>query len=390
MTITSTAPIITAAGISAPVFNDIFSYFISNAQAIYPSLDLSPGSFWYQLFAVIASSQNDTNSALIKCFSTLSPSYATGVALDNQVKLNGIARLIPTNSTADVVLIGQTGQPVNNGIVSDGVNQYSIPNIIFPLSGTITVLATALKSGAISSPANSITQIITPTLGWQSVNNPSASILGAPVETDAELRLRQTKSTSLSALSPVEVLIAAIANISGIQLSAVYNNPTNSIDTTGSISGAVGLTQHSIAIVTLGGDPLLIASAIAGTKNPGTGTFGSISEVVSVGNTSETIYFSQAIQEIVTATITIKTKTNYNSTYGTVCIQNFVDYINNLQIGQGIEFAEYFAACVNPYFKLESFAVKINGGSAITNTDIAGIWNGVYVSEISGITLVLA
>ena len=161
-----------------------------------------------------------------------------------------------------IIIIGQTGQPVNNGIVSDGVNQYSIPNIIFPLSGTITVLATALKSGAISSPANSITQIITPTLGWQSVNNPSASILGAPVETDAELRLRQTKSTSLSALSPVEVLIAAIANISGIQLSAVYNNPTNSIDTTGSISGAVGLTQHSIAIVTLGGDPLLIASAI--------------------------------------------------------------------------------------------------------------------------------
>ena len=377
-------------GISAPPYNDILTYLVDQYTSIFGSDSyLDNDSQDYQLLAIFAAAINDSNAATIAVYNSYSPHYSLGVGLSNAVKINGIARLVATNSTADVTIVGVAGTTITNGVVSDTAgNSYTLPtSITIPLSGSIVVLATSSNVGSINSPAGSIININTPTLGWQSVNNVAASTPGNPVETDAQLRIRQSKSTSYPATSTLNAIQAAIANISGVEQSVIYENPTAATDTDGHISGAPGLPSHSIAIVTLGGDPLVIAQNIANSKAPGTGTYGSISEIVNVGGTTIQIYFSESAAQIITATITITPKTGYTTNIGNTLSQNFVNYINGLAIGQDYEFAEALGACVGQQYKLESIAVSVNSGSPTTNADISCPFNGNFTAVLSAITL---
>ena len=87
--------------------------------------------------------------------------------------------------------------------------------MIIPESGEIVVTATAEKEGAITALSNTINKINTPTLGWQSVNNESVASIGTNVESDAELKYRQTYSTAIPSLSVMEGIVGAVADIRG-------------------------------------------------------------------------------------------------------------------------------------------------------------------------------
>ena len=387
-----TACSISASGISAPTYSNVLSYLVTQTRSILgPDIYLQNDSQLYQILAIVALAQADDNAQTIATYNSFSPSTAQSTALSLLVKINGIARAISTNSTATVTIVGVTGTIITNGVVADRLgNQYTLPSsILIPVTGTIDVLATSVNTGAILSPSGSITQIVTPTLGWQSVTNASASEPGNPVETDAALRQRQSLSTSYPAVANIDAIQASVANITGVISMRLYENTTSTTDTDGSISGAIGLPGHSIAVVTQGGDPIQIANAIASKKSPGCGTYGTTTEPVIIGNTTTDINFSQSTQENIQATIVITPKAGYNVNIGQNMVNAFVAYINALIIGQGYEFAEALAACVGPTYKLESISVSVNGGSPVINTDIAGVWNGNYVTNASNVTLVI-
>ena len=107
----------------------------------------------------------------------------------------------------------------------------------------------------------------------QSLTTTEDAILGAPVESDALLRQRQTISTGLPAQTPLEAIIANVANLPGVTGFAGYQNDTGTTD-------GNGIPGHTIAIVVGGGDPLAICTAISEKKSPGTGTFGSTAIIV--------------------------------------------------------------------------------------------------------------
>jgi hypothetical protein len=75
------------------------------------------------------------------------------------------------------------------------------------------------------------------------------------------LRRRQTRSTSISAITPREAIYASIADIAGVQRLSVFDNSQSTAD-------ADGVPPHSIAVVVEGGDLSQIAAAIARTKSP--------------------------------------------------------------------------------------------------------------------------
>lgn len=70
-------------------------------------------------------------------------------------------------------------------------------SVVIGVDGTMTATATSSNSGAVAALAGTITTINTPTRGWASVTNPAAATVGAPAETDAELRIRQGQSVAL-------------------------------------------------------------------------------------------------------------------------------------------------------------------------------------------------
>lgn len=124
------------------------------------------------------------------------------------------------------------------------------------IHGRAVVTATAQKAGAITALPGDVSQIATPTRGWQSVTNPEAATAGKPVETDAELRQRQALSVALPSRTVMEGLIGAIANITGVTRYKGYDNDTSETDIN-------GVPAHAVSMVVDGGDAEEIARIIA-------------------------------------------------------------------------------------------------------------------------------
>jgi uncharacterized phage protein gp47/JayE len=322
---------ISSTGISAPSYNDILSSLTASFQSIYGSdIYLEADSQDGQFLALLAQMVNDGNQADITTYNSYSPAYAQGAALSSQVKINGLRRDSSSNSTAVVTIGGQVGTSINNGVVQDtNKNLWNLPaSVVIPISGTIDVTATAQQTGAITAIPGSINAIYTPTRGWQSVTNTNAATPGNPVETDATLRQRQAVSTSLPAQTPLQAIIANVAQTAGIGRYAIYEN-------SGSATDSNGLPGHSISVVAEGGNIAAIAQTIEAKKSPGTGTYGTTSQTVTdPAGVPITINFFEMTEVGVMTQVTIVPLTGYVSTTKTLIINAIVAYLSTFAVGQ--------------------------------------------------------
>lgn len=333
------APQVNSAGISAPPFSDILTSLQASIAAIYgQDVYLGNDTMDGQLLAVFAKAMADGNAAAIAVYNSFSPNTAQGAGLSSIVKINGIARLVPSNSTVLVLIGGSVGITIVNGLVGDSAgNTWALPaSVTIPSAGQISVTATCTTPGAIQAAIDTITTINTPTRGWSSVTNTADAAPGATVETDAALRLRQAESVALPALSPIEATLAAVKAVPGVTEAVIYENDTNVTDTN-------GLPPHSIAVVVEGGDATAIATAIADKKTPGCYTYGTTSVFVtdSAGITHQIRFFIPTDVRISVA-VTIKEGTGYTATTGIALRQAITDYINALSIGQLVSIARLY------------------------------------------------
>lgn len=85
--------------------------------------------------------------------------------------------------------------------------------------------------GAIAAPANSLTEIVTPIAGWDSLTNPDAGNTGRDQETDAELRLRRARSLNLLGAATVEAITSRLLQeVPGVTSVVVFENVTTTQD----------------------------------------------------------------------------------------------------------------------------------------------------------------
>jgi uncharacterized phage protein gp47/JayE len=373
-------------GITAPTYQQIYDDLVAGYTDIFGSeAYLDADSQDGQLLGIFALALADINAATINAYNSYSPTFAVGNGLSNQVKINGIRRLLPSKSTANVLIVGTFGTIILNGIVSDtNSHQWDLPaSVSIPISGSITVQVMARDEGAINAAIGAINKIDTPTLGWQSVISTSTAIHGNPVETDNLLRIRQQRSVSLPAISTIDSINAALLNLTGVLDAVVYENNTNTTQ------GGTSITPHSISAVVKGGDPQQIAQTIADSKAAGgTNTFGNDSAIVFAGNHPITIRFWYALAQPVTATIYITPLSGYSNAIGEQARQALFNYINGLKIGHSIFQSNIIASVVNPYFNLLDIGVGIN---ALPEQllDIAIPYNGYSSVLLSDITLTI-
>ncbi|EIT1501227.1 baseplate J/gp47 family protein, partial [Salmonella enterica] len=324
---------VTAEGISAPDYQTILDTLTSYFQQIYGSdAYLEPDSKDGQMVALVALAIHDANNTAISVYNCFSPATGYGAALTSNVKINGIARKGATNSTVDLLLTGTAGTTITNGTVKDTNNViWRFPaSVVIGVDGTVTATAICSKSGAVAAPAGTITTINTPTRGWTSVTNPAAAAVGAPAETDAELRIRQGQSVAIPSMTPFEGVDGAIANIAGVTRHKLYENDTGKTD-------GNGLPPHSISAIVDGGDVTEIARTIRGNKGQGVRTWGKASVTVpdKYGN-PHIISFSRPTDVPVYGKITLKVFAGYTSQIGVQIQQAVADYINRLMIGDQV------------------------------------------------------
>ena len=204
MALTTIAPQITSAGISAPTYYEIVDYLKEQYKAIYgDDAYLENDSMDGQWIGILSRAIADCNAMTISLYSSFSPKTATGDALTRNVAINGIQRALPTYSTVDLRLTGIAGTTITDGYAVDqNSKKWNLPSrITIPSEGSITVTATAAEPGSVLAQVNTVNHIGKPTRGWQSVTNIATSSLGNPLEQDAELKQRQALSVALSAIS---------------------------------------------------------------------------------------------------------------------------------------------------------------------------------------------
>jgi uncharacterized phage protein gp47/JayE len=327
-------------GIHIPTYDEILSDLKTSMRSIYGAdLYLEADSQDGQALGIFALAISDAYNFGLQVYNSFSPQTAQGVGLSQQVAINGIRRKVATYSTADVVLVGTAGTVITNGIAEDvNSRKWALPaTVTIPPAGTITVTATAVDIGDIFAGIGEINKIFTPTRGWQSVTNPAASTVGAPIESDPELRLRQEYSTAIPSQTVFSGMIGAIASLNGVGRIKGYENNTASVDTN-------GIPAHSLAFVVEGGDVDEIAYAIATKKTPGIPTYGTITKtIIDEHGQPITVQFSRPVEKDISVVLTLKPLTGYTSDIANTIRENVFDYLNTREIGESVYMSDLFS-----------------------------------------------
>lgn len=348
-------PYIDGAGLHIPSYNDIRDNIAEQFKTIYgQDIYLGNDSQDYQMISIFASMMYDTAQLLQIVYNNRSPKTAVGTALDSIVKLNGIKRKSASYSTVTLTLTGNVGTVISNGIAQDeqGNNWYLPDSIVFD-NKIMNISARCGVIGAVEAQADTITKIMTPTRGWTSVTNDVAAIPGAPVESDLQLRERQSISVATPSQSMVDSVIAAIAAIDNVKKFKVYENYTNIVDEN-------GIPGHSLACVVDGGFDELIAKSIYMGKGIGCGTYGSSTyNIINSDSTSMAINYSRPEKVPVFIIAEIKPLSGYKDIKDSIN-NALTEYITGLDIGSDVIYGVLESIIFNTNVNIYRPTFKLN------------------------------
>ncbi len=207
----------------------------------------------------------------------INPDLAGGVWLDAIWALTRGSRRPATYSVLTGVVLGgipTTLVPAGSVAVvsTTGERFVTTANALIDASGTTTVTMRAERTGPVTAPAGSLDQVASSVLGWETVSNPSAAVVGREVESDVASRNRRRNTLALQSIAAPEAIISRLYDIDGVRSLAFRENIT---DTTMVIDG-VTIRYHSVWVCVEGGTDAEIAQALLATKTLGAGWTGNI------------------------------------------------------------------------------------------------------------------
>ena len=104
-----------------------------------------------------------------------------------------------------------------------------------PVGGVTTTIvvaqasSSAVVAGALAGVSGSLTDIVTPVAGWNSVYNFEDALVGQNTETDLELRIRREASLQLIGASVDFAIRAAVLTVPGVVEASVISNRTDAL-----------------------------------------------------------------------------------------------------------------------------------------------------------------
>jgi len=270
---------------------------------------------------------------------TLQNSTAYTINYSNAISTNTITFTSDASATIPEILNGLqsviagahpslTATVVGTTLVIDRNDIFSIVSFTTSANlGTIKVRTVgevvAVNAGPLEQPANTIDTILTPMLGWDSVNNPTAAIPGTDRETDEELRLRFRNGKFDRATNTYDAIYSALINLDNVSEVTIYENDTSVVD-------GNGVPAHSFLPIVSGGLSQAIGNAIWDNKPTGILSYGntSVSVTDSQGGT-HTVSFSRPNPVVVYISMNITTDVNFpangNDAIKSAIIQFFSD-----------------------------------------------------------------
>ena len=380
-------PTISAAGITLPSYNDVLLGYQQSYQSIYGNdVSIEADDLDGQWLAATAQAYFDLSQMIGVIYNSWGIITTTGPMLDNICALNGTVRQGATFSTAVVTITGTAFSAINNGSVGDNQNLgtvWDLPaSITIPASGNIQVTATCTTAGAVTAAAGSLTQILNPTAGWQTVTNAEPAIPGAAVELDAQLVQQQQLSVSTGSLTAMQAIAAAVGDVNGVTSVSYFNN-----DSSLTVNG---VPPNSFAVIVGGGTVAAVTAAIAATKPPGIPSFGNVSNVVFDSNGVPNLISYYELDEItINIQITINPLTGYQAQTGTSIQAAIAAYINAFVSGESSYLNNLFVpAKVNNTFVVTNIQQGIVG-SGLAPADLIPLIYQQFVTTTANVSIIV-
>lgn len=199
-----------------------------------------------------------------------------------------------------------------------------------------TVAVEATEAGPIEQAPNTITTIITPILGWDSVTNPQEASVGRYEETDEELRLRWRNTKFQFATNIVESLYSAIFSLEGVSNAVIYENDTDVIDEN-------GVLPHSFLTLVDGGLSSDVATAIWRNRPTGIRSQGNTSvDILDSFGYVRTINFSRPTEVQVYIEINLETNNRFPEDGEHKIQEALISYINGLTINDDVVYSRLY------------------------------------------------
>lgn len=242
----------------------------------------------------------------------INPNYAGGIFLDAIMALTGIERTPQTQSlVAGVLLTGVPGSILPQGIqakTSTGDVFSSASSVTLDVDGNATVDFYSVVFGPIPCPASSLTTIVTGVIGWETVTNPNAAVLGTTTQSDDAARAFRQNTLSFQNVSLPEAITSALYATEGVTSLSFRENVAA---TTQTIDG-ISMVAHSVYACVKGGTDTDVAAALLENKSSGAAWNGGTSIIViePASGQSYTVKFDRASEIGILIKATIK--------YGTV------------------------------------------------------------------------
>lgn len=293
------------------------------------------------------------------------------IGLDNQVRTR-IRVLTVTDATDYTITINgnpytiTSGTPASStGILTalrDAINVGADPVTAEVASNTLTILADdptvvyviaitanltlnelaslarfeADVAGPLVLPTNSLTEIVTPVVGWTAVDNLVPGDTGIPIESDSDFRLRRRRSVARAAVATVDALFARLGDLTGVTKVFVDQNNGSAPDVNGTEP------QHIWAVVK-GGDPAEIGSVIFQTIAGGIGTRGAQTETItSQSGQQYLINFDRPTPVDIFITVTLVKDANYPNDGDQQIKDALVAFGQSLEIGEAVRWGRLF------------------------------------------------
>lgn len=226
----------------------------------------------------LARAQEVRNNAAVA--NQLNPNIAGGIFLDSIMALMGAQRIPATQTIVPgVTLTGVAGTVISAGTQAQTAAMdlfASLATVVLESDGTATVDFASVEFGPIVCTANTLTQVVTNVLGWETINNTNAGVLGSTTQSDQATRAYRNNTLAFQGVALATAIISALNNVAGVMSLTFLENIAA---TTQTIQG-VSLVAHSVWACVRGGSDLDVAAALLENKSAGAAWNGGTSVAV--------------------------------------------------------------------------------------------------------------
>lgn len=238
----------------------------------------------------------------------INPNEATGIYLDAVCALLGITRAAPEKSIIPgVTLRGIPLTPVAAGSrarSTSGDIFLSVSDVTFSSGGVATVDFIADQAGSVSCAVGALNRVVDAVLGWETVYNDTAAVVGSDEQTDVALRSERKLRLANQGISTMEAQISNLYGLENVHSLSFLENISHEFQTIENIY----MKPHSVWACVYGGTDEDIAASLLQNKTDGAAWNGAVSVTIIEVNSGipYTVLFDRPTEVPISVQVTIR------------------------------------------------------------------------------------